>query len=179
MALAGGGIAGLILLVACAAYSIQQNTFLHRYLLAKMIQMGEKSSGAQIAIRDFSIRWIPLHITLEGAIVRGGEKNVSAPLANLPRIEIGVRWAELLHKQVVLTELTLDRPAINLVTDEAGRSNLPGRPVSSSGPSTNRLQVSIERAAVRNGELRYNNSPRKIDADLADFHLEVSHSTGT
>ena len=178
MAWAGGGIAGLILLVACAAYSIQQNTFLHRYLLAKMIQMGEKSSGAQIAIRDFSIRWIPLHITLEGAIVRGGEKNVSAPLANLPRIEIGVRWGELLHKQVVLTELTLDRPAINLVTDEAGRSNLPARPASSSGPSTNKLQVSIEHAAVRNGELRYNNLPRKIDADLAEFHLDVSRDAG-
>src|SRR5260370_16565487 len=113
---AGGGMAALILLVVCGAYLIQRNTLLHRYVLAKMIQMGEESSGAEIAIRDFSIRWIPLHITIEGVIVRGSEKNLSDPLANLLRIEIGVRWSELMHKQVVLIELTLVPPSLNLLT---------------------------------------------------------------
>jgi translocation and assembly module TamB len=179
LAWVGGGIAGLMLLVVFAAYLIQQHTFLHRYLLGKMIQIAEKSSGAQIAIGNYSIHWVPLHVTLEGVIVRGTERNVSMPFANLPRIEIGMAWDALAHKKVELTELTLDRPAINLVTDEAGTSNLPARPGSRSGPSTSKLQVSIKHAAVRNGSLRYNNFPRTIDADLADFHLDVSHDPST
>src|SRR5260370_29708126 len=130
---------------------------LHRYVLAKMIQMGEESSGAEVAIRDFSIRWIPLHITLEGVIVRGSEKNLSDPLANLPRIEIGVRWSELLHKQVVLTELTLDRPAVNLVTDEAGRSHLPVRPAPTSPPPTSYVEVAVKPPPGRNRGLRATN----------------------
>src|SRR5580700_8016586 len=172
---AGGAVALSIVLVVAAAYLIQQNTFLHRYLLAKMIQAGEKSSGARIAIRDFGIRWIPLRMTLEDVAVRGTDENTARPLASLPHVEIGIEWGEFLHKRVRLTELILDRPAVNLVVNDAGESNLPARPASSSAPPTSSLQVSVQHAAIRDGELRYNNSPGKIDADLADFHLDVNH----
>ena len=171
---AGSAVALLIVLVIGTAYLIQQNSFLHRYLLAKMIQAGEKSSGARIAIRDFGIRWIPLRMTLEDVAVRGTDENTARPLASLPHVEIGIEWGALLHKRVNLTELILDRPAVNLVVNDAGESNLPARPASSSAPSTSSLQVSVQHAAIRDGELRYNNSPRKIDADLADFHLDVN-----
>lgn len=178
VAWAGGGIAVLMLLIVCAAYLIQANTFLHRYLLAKMIQIAGKSSGTEIKIRDYAMRWVPLHVTLEDVKVRGTEKNPSRPLASLPRIEIGIAWHALLHKSIDLTELILDQPTINLIFDQSGSSNLPTRPATS-GSSTTKLQVSIEHAAVRNGELRYNDSPRKIDVDLAEFHADVSHSVGT
>ena len=69
----GGAVALLIVLVVGAAYLIQHNTFLHRYVLAKMMDVGEKSSGARIAIRDFGIRWIPLRVTLDDVTVRGTE----------------------------------------------------------------------------------------------------------
>src|SRR5580700_4256900 len=172
---AGGAVALSIVLVVAAAYLIQQNTFLHRYLLAKMIQAGEKSSGARIAIRDFGIRWIPLRMTLDDVAVRGTEENTARPLASLPHVEIGIEWGALLHKRVNLTELILDRPAVNLLVNDAGESNLPARPAPSSAPS-NSLQINVQHAAIRDGELRYNNLPRKIDADLADFHLDVHHS---
>jgi translocation and assembly module TamB len=175
---AGGGVAVLLLLILCAAYLIQQNTFVHRDLLGRMIQAAEKSSGAQIVIRDYAIRWVPLHVTLESVDVRGTEKDATRPLARLPRIEIGISWRALVHKSVDLTELILDRPIINVISDQSGRSNLPMRPVTS-GSSTNKLLVSIEHAAVRNGELRYNDSPRKIAADLANFYVDVSHATGS
>jgi translocation and assembly module TamB len=173
----GGGIGVSILLIVCAAYLVQRNTFLHRYLLGKMIQAAEKSSGAEIEIHNYAIRWVPLHVTLEGVTVRDTEKN-SRPFASLPRIEIGISWRALRHKSVDLTELILDQPIINVITDQSGRSNLP-MPPAASGSSTSKLQVSIEHAAVRNGELRYNDAPRKIDADLVDFHADVSHSAGT
>src|SRR5207248_9459423 len=111
-------------------------------------------------------------------IVHGVENNSSTRVANLPRIEIGISWHALLHKSVDLSELILDRPSINLMIDQSGSSNLPMPPVKS-GSSGSKLQVSIEHAAVREGEFRYNNSPRKIDADLANFHADVSHSPGT
>lgn len=173
---AGGAVALLIVPVIAAAYLIQQNTFLHRYLLVKMIQAGEKASGARIAIRDFGIRWIPLRMTLENVAVRGTEQNAPRPLASLPHVEIGIEWGALLDKRVNLTELILDRPAVNLVVNDAGETNLPARPASSSAPSATSIQVSVQHAAIREGELRYNNLRRKIDADLADFHLDVNRS---
>lgn len=177
MAWAAGGITVLALLVLCAAYLIQANTFLHRNLLAIIIQAARKSSGAEITIRNYAVRWIPLRVTLEGVVVRGTEENPAEPLANLPQIEIGIGWRALLHKRVDLTELVLDNPAVNVVVDQRGRSNLPAIPAST--PSASKFQVSINHAAVRNGELRYNDLPRMIDADLADFHADVSHDAGT
>jgi translocation and assembly module TamB len=171
----GGAVSLLIVLVVGASYLIQHNTFLHRYVLAKMIDVGQKSSGAQIAIRDFGIRWIPLRVTLDDVTVRGTEDNTVRPLASLPHVEVGIEWGALLHKRVNLTELILDRPAVNLVVNDAGESNLPPRSAPSSAPS-NSLQINVQHAAIRDGELRYNDSPRKIDADLADFHLDVNHS---
>ena len=175
----GGAVAALMLLIVSAALLIQENTFAHRYVLGKMIQIGEESSGAEITIRDYAVRWLPLHVRLEGVIVRGTEKELSRPLAELPQIEIGIGWGALLHKRVDLTELILDRPVIQIVVGQAARSNLPARPASTSAPSASKMQVSVEHAAVRNGEFRYNNSPRKIDADLADFHLDVNHDATT
>lgn len=175
---AGGGVAVSLLLIVCAAYLIQQKTFVHRYLLGKMIEAAEKSSGAEITIGDYVIRWVPLHVTLEDVHVRGSEKDTSRPLASLPRMEIGISWRALVHKSVDLTELIVDRPTINVITDPSGRSNLPTQPATS-GSSASKLQVSIEHAAVRNGELRYNDSPRKINADLASFYADVSQATGS
>src|SRR5690242_13013555 len=174
MAWTGAAAGILILLIVCAAFLIQQNTFVHRYLLGKVIEIGERASGAQISIRDYAIRWTPLHVALQGVIVRGNEKDVAAPLASVYRVDVGIAWNELLHKRVDLTELTLDRPVVNLLVNDAGESNLPVPPASKSAPSTN-TQINVRHAAVRGGEFRYNNMPRKIDADLADFHLEVNH----
>src|SRR5579859_1772410 len=171
----GGAVALLVVLVVGAAYLIQHNTFLHRYVLAKMIDAGEESSGARIAIRDFGIRWIPLRMTLDDVTIRRTEDNPVRALASLPHAEIGIEWGALLHKRVNLTELILDRPAVNLVVNDAGKSNLPARSAPSSAPS-NSLQINVQHAAIRDGELRYNNLPRKIDADLAAFHLDVNHS---
>src|ERR1700756_4519506 len=112
---AGGAVALLIVFVIAAAYLIEQNTFLHRYLLAKMIQAGENSSGARIAVREFGIRWLPLRMTLVDVAVRGTDENTARPLASLPHVEIGIEWGALLHKRVNLTELILDRPTVNLV----------------------------------------------------------------
>jgi translocation and assembly module TamB len=167
---AGAVIVLFLLLIISTAYLIQRNTSLHRYLLAKMIQIGESSTGARIAIRDYAVRWLPLRITLREVVVHGTEKDSARPLASVAEVEVGIAWGALLHKRFDLTELILDRPAINFLIDEAGRSNLPAQPVSQA-PSAGKLQVSVRHATVRNGELRYNDLPRKIDADLADFHL--------
>ena len=171
----GGAVALLILLVIGAAYMIQQSTFLHRYLLARMIQIGEQSSGARIAIRDFRIGWIPLRVRLEDVAVHGTETNSGRPLATFPQLEVGIQWSALLHKEVNLTEVILDKPAVYLVVNDAGESNLPARPASRR-PSMSGLQVNVQHAAIRHGELWYNNLPRKIDADLEDFHFEIGRA---
>ena len=121
----GGLIAAVILLILFGALLIQRNTFLHRYLLAKMVQIGEKSAGTEIAMGDYSIRWFPLHITMRDVIVRGREDALAHPLASLPRVEIGVSWRPLLDKKIEITQLILDRPAVYLAMDQFGKSNLP------------------------------------------------------
>ena len=170
----GGVIAIVVLLVPFGAFLIQRNTFLHRYLLAKMVQIGQKSAGSEMAIGDYSIRWFPLQITLRDVVVRGREEALARPLASIPRVEIGISWGPLLHKKIDLTELILDRPAVNFAIDESGRSNLPARPASRA-PSSSKLQISVEHAAVRGGDLRYADSPRGIGANLADLHLDLKH----
>ena len=169
----GGAIVALILLVLFGAFLIQRNTFLHRYLLAEMVQIGEKSAGTKIAIGDYSIRWFPLQIMLRDVIVRGTGDALAPPLASLPRVEIGVSWRPLLDKKIEITQLILDRPAVYLAMDQFGKSNLPARPASQA-PSSSRLQIFIEHAAVRGGHLRYADLPRKIEVNLPDLRVDVN-----
>ncbi len=170
----GGAIVAVLLLALFGAFLIQRNTFLHRYLLAKIAQIGEKSAGTKIAIGDFSIRWFPLQIALRDVIVRGTEDALAPPLASLPRVEIGVSWRPLLDKKIEITELILDRPAVDLAMDQFGKSNLPARPASRA-PSSSKLQIFVEHAAVRGGHLRYADLPRKIEVNLPDLRLDVTH----
>lgn len=174
----GSGIAVLLLLIISATYLIQKNTFLHRSLLTEMIQIGERSSGARITMRDYAIQWSPLRITLMGVVVRGRDLNVAKPFADLPHVEIGLAWGALLHRRVALTQLILDQPAVNLAFNQAGQSNLPTRS-GSEAASANKLQISVQHAVVRNGDLRYNDLPRRIDADLAYFDLNINHDPAT
>jgi translocation and assembly module TamB len=170
----GGAIAAVLLLVLFGAFLIQRNTFPHRYLLAKMVQIGKKSAGTAIAIGDYSIRWFPLQVTLRDVIVRGREDALTTPLASLPRVEIGVSWRSLLHKKIEITQLILDRPAVYLAMDQFGKSNLPTRPAFQQ-PSSSKFQISIEHAAVRAGDLRYADLARKIDVNLPDLRLDANH----
>ena len=176
MAWIGGAMAAFILIVVIGALLVQQSTFGHRYILAKMIQAGEKSSGAEISIRNFEIRWIPLRLSLQDVVVRSREETTAPPLATLPEVQIGLSWDELLHKKIDLTELVLDRPAVNLMTNAAGEINLPERQSSTSAPSSSKFNVAVRHAAVRDGEFRYNNLARKLDADLSGLHLDVNHN---
>lgn len=172
----GAVVATLILLMIVGAVLIQQNTFVHRDLLARAIQAGEKSSGARISIGNFGIRWMPLRITLSDVVARS-RANVSAPpLAAVPQVDIGISWDALLHKKVDLTEVILDRPVVHFVTNNAGESNLPAKPASTTTSPGSQLQITIQHAAVRGGEVTYNDVPRKLEADLADFHLNVNHN---
>lgn len=169
----GAAIAAVILLVLLGAFLIQRNTFLHGYLLAKIVQIGDKSAGTEIAIGDYSIQWFPLQIALQDVIVRGREDALAPPLASLPRVEIGMSWRPLLDKKIEITQLILDRPAVYLATDQSGKSNLPARPASQQ-PSSSRLQIFIEHAAVRGGDLRYADLLHKIDVNLPDLRLDVN-----
>ena len=169
----GAAIVAVILLVLSGAFLIQRNAFLHRYLLDKMVQIGEKSAGTEIAIGEYSIRWFPLQIALRDVIVRGREDALAPPLASLPRVEIGVSWRPLLDKKIEITQLILDRPAVYLAMDQSGKSNLPARPASQQ-PSSSRLQIFIEHAAVQGGDLRYADLLRKIEVNLPDLRLDVN-----
>ena len=169
----GAAIAAVILLVLLGAFLIQRNTFLHGYLLAKIVQIGDKSAGTEIAIGDYSIQWFPLQIALQDVIVRGREDALAPPLASLPRVEIGMSWRPSLDKKIEITQLILDRPAVYLATDQSGKSNRPARPASQQ-PSSSRLQIFIEHAAVRGGDLRYADLLHKIDVNLPDLRLDVN-----
>jgi len=173
-----GVVAALILIILIAAILIQRNTFVHRYLLARAVQAAENASGAEISIGNFEIRWMPLRVTLEAVVVQGRKGVAGRPLAKLPKVQVGISWDALVHKRIDLTELVLDHPEINLLVNNASESNLPRRPNSATAPSSSKFNIAIEHAEVRSGELRYNNVARKIDADLADFHADVSHNDG-
>jgi translocation and assembly module TamB len=169
----GCTIAAVLLLVLLGAFLIQRNTFLHRYLLAKMVQIGAKSAGTGIVIGDYSIRWFPLQITLRDVIVRGREDALTPPLASLPRVQIGVSWGPLLNKKIEIGQLILDHPGIYLAMDQSGKSNLPAP--APQQPSSSKLQISIAHAAVRGGDLRYADLTRKIDVSLPNLRLDVNH----
>lgn len=163
----------VILLVVAVVISLRTQTF-HRYLLAKIVQSAEQSTGAHIAIQKLDLRWSPFTADFYGVVVRGQEKSDEPPLLQTEHLGVTLGLRALLKKQVDLYSITVDRPVLHIRVDAHGNSNLPKPPPSNS--SSNEA-VLVRHASLRDGTVNYNDRQIPLSAELDDFQAAVEFDT--
>src|SRR5262249_5914518 len=119
----------LILLIAVAA--VFATTFdINTYRRAIQSPL-EKRLGRPVTLGEMRLRLFPIRFSAKELTIGDDPRfNLDAPFLKAQQLDISVKLLPLLHKQLEVDSLTLERPSIDLIKNEAGMWNTAslGRP---------------------------------------------------
>ncbi|MBV9610442.1 MAG: hypothetical protein JO187_12855, partial [Acidobacteria bacterium] len=166
-----GVVVALLVVVAIALVLVQNHGF-QNYVIRKVLKDTSESTNTRISIKGFSLHPAKLSIDIYGATVHGTEPDNAPPLLAADHVALGIKIISFLHQQWNLDHLIIDHPAVNLVVDKNGNSNIP--PQKSSGSSTNIFDLAVRDAAINRGEISYNSIKDQLDAMLHGFNVKAN-----
>src|SRR5579859_157741 len=170
-------IGGLVLLVVIAAVVILQNPAFQRYLVAKIEQSAQESTGARVEVQNLQLHVKTLRADLYGLIVHGTEPAGAKPLLEVTHARIGIKIISVLRHKVDLSELLIDHPEVNLLVDKAGNSNLPQPPsAQSKSGSTNVFDLAVGHVLLTDGVINALDRQIPVNANLSGLRTEISFS---
>jgi translocation and assembly module TamB len=170
-------IGALLLLIVVAAVVILPNPAFQRYLVAKIEQSAQESAGARVEIQNLQIHVKTLSADVYGLVVHGTEPAGAKPLLEIPHAKIGLKIISILKHKVNLSELLVDRPAVNLIVDKEGHSNLPQPPPSQKkNGSTNVFDLAVGHVLLTDGVINAIDRQIPVNANLSGLRTEISFS---
>ena len=169
------GTAAVLAVIFFAGLVLTRSAAFHRYLLGKIIQQAQESTGARIEVKRMDLSWSPLTADFYGVTVHGREKNAEPALLTADHLGVSLGIGELLHHSVDLYSLVLDRPVVHVLVTEDGRNNLPQAPQSKTTSSSN-TKLLVRHAAIRDGLVNYNDQQTPLSADLDNFYATADYN---
>ena len=150
------------------------NPLIHRYIVRTL----EKKTGGQVALRNISIRWLSLEITLKGLVIHGREPAGTEPLFAADEVQAGLRIDSFWGHKVSLNDLLVQRPQVHIRIEKNGSSNVPlPQGASAKKPGRETLfDLRIRRLQLQNGWVLYNEvrTPLALEGDNLRLALDAS-----
>jgi translocation and assembly module TamB len=168
-----GVVLFLVVLVVAAALIYNSRAF-HNFVLAKIIETAETSTGGKVEVSNYNFSLRSLRGDLYGVVLHGTEPATTSPLFSADRISVGLKILSAFHRKVDLREIIIDHPVVHLVVDKQGRNNIP-TPKQKSSSSTNIFDLAIKHAVLNRGEIYYNDDKSMLDADVRDLQAEAKY----
>src|SRR5258705_9756399 len=132
-----GIIAGVIFLVAVAAAVIFAATFdVNKYRGTIQSQL-EKRLGRPVALGEMGLTLFPPRFRVQNlAIADDPHFSADAPFIKAQELDVSVQLLPLLHKQIEIDSVSLQRPSVNLIKNSAGVWNFAslGHPAEATSP---------------------------------------------
>lgn len=170
-------IGGLALLLVIAAVVILHNPAFERYLIAKVEQSAQESTGARVEIQKLQIHVKTLSADIYGLTLHGTEPVGAKPLLQVTHARIGLKIISILRHKVELSDLLIDHPEINLAVDKQGHSNLPQPPPSQSkNGSTNIFDLAVGHVLLNEGLINAIDRKIPVNANLSGLRTEITFS---
>ena len=168
------GLLILIVVIAIAGYFVLRSAAFHRYVIAKVNDKIQQSTGGRAEIASYSVDLNPLTITVNRLVIHGTEPPGALPLLQADKIVLGLKITSLLHGNVDLRDIEVDHPVANLIISRDSQTNVP-HPKSESNSSTNIWNLGIRRLLISNGEIYYSSKATPLDADLHDLQTRIRY----
>ena len=170
----GAVLAVLIFLVVLGGYVISKTPQFHQYVLAKIIEQVQSSTGGKLEVEHWQFQAYPTLVNFYGITLHGTEGPDRRPLLKVDQLTIGVSPRALFDRRLQLTELLVQHPVASLRVDEAGNSNLPTPPEQSGRTASLTIwDLAVAHALLSNGEVYCNDKRSKFSAELYDLETSV------
>ncbi len=148
-----GGLAGAALALVLAGLIVVQTGWFREKVRQRIIAEAENATGGRVEIGAFDFDWRTLTADVRGLVIHGTEAPGEAPLFRAGMVRVGLKILSLSKKQVDIALLVVNRPQVNLIVYEDGRTNMP-RPKavrSRKSPIQTVLDLAIKRFQIVDG----------------------------
>jgi uncharacterized protein involved in outer membrane biogenesis len=117
-------LAGLLVVLVAALLAIPLLVDVDRYRPTIVEQM-EKETGRDIEIEKLRLTFLPtLELQVANVVVKNPRGFPDGNTVGVERVDVGLAFGPLLQRQVEVTSITIQKPQLNLLSNEAGASNL-------------------------------------------------------
>ncbi|HUJ39557.1 MAG TPA: translocation/assembly module TamB domain-containing protein [Candidatus Acidoferrales bacterium] len=178
-------VAALTALSAVAFFLLLFQTGLPDFWMRRaVVQRLAQITGGGVELGEFRFSLWHLRVELFDLTIHGSEPPGSRPYFHANYILAGLRVVSWLGRRVVLDELRVDHPSLDVRILRDGKSNVP-HPAAPSGSSralTRELfSLEIGRFQIINGDLRWNDarSPLALDAQSFRFLMRLHPSVNS
>ena len=170
----GAVVVLLLLLAVVGGYIAGKTPQFHQYVLAKIIEQVESSTGGKLEVENWDFHLSPMVVTLYGITLHGMEGREQKPLLKVDQLTIGVSARGLLRRRLQLTELLVHHPIASLRVDREGKTNIPTPPESATSPASITVwDLAVAHALLSQGEVYYNDQESNFRAELYDLRSSV------
>ncbi len=146
----GLAIVACAILVLCAAawYTVRHPD---RYV-PQAIAYLQKKTGLQIEIQHVSLRLLPLSVRLYGFAVKNPKPFPPGYFLQAPELDAAIPWMPLLHGQLAIRSLVVEKPVIHLISDPDGLWNFQNPSSKNTAPARFSMGT-ISTLQINNGTL--------------------------
>lgn len=165
-----------MVILVTAVYVAVHSPALHRRVLAFMIEEVGKSTGGRFDLGDFNFRWSGLRLDLDRPLLHGTEPAGTPPLFAANRVTVNFSVISWLGREVRLRGVTIDHPAVHLIVDRYGHSNIP-EPAGKPSPSqpVDVFHLGIQHFGLDQGTVLFNDQQVPLDADLRNVDAQARY----
>src|SRR5262245_13765698 len=164
----------LIVILVAAGYFYLKSSGFQRFALRKVVEQVDQATGGRTQIRALDFKLSTLTAHLYNIVVHGKESSHNPPLLQVDKLTVSLKVDSVLHRKITLRELLIEHPIVHLQVDRSGSSNLPQPPPSQSSSHTSVFDLAVGHAALRNGEVNYNDAKTPLDADFYNLGADIS-----
>ena len=168
-----GFAASLIVIAGVGGYLFLNSRLFQDYLLRTIARTISNVTGtrAQIGKLDFQPAQLTIHIY--DLTLHGSEEASQPALLHIDNLAAHIGCRNLLGRQIILDDVSIDHPTVHMLTDDNGIRNFPLTAESGTDSSGNTFSLAISHLLLTRGELTYRDERIPLDADVHDLAVEV------
>jgi translocation and assembly module TamB len=168
-----GSVLALLLIAAIAGYFYLKSTGFQEFAINKIVGQFDQSTGGRTQIRAFDFDLSTLTAHLYGIVIHGTEKADSRPLLQIDKLTVELKIKSVIRREISVSEVMIEHPALHLQVDRNGNSNVPPTPVQNSSSNTSVFDMAVGHVGLTNGEINYNDCKTPLDADLHHLKTDI------
>ena len=175
------GVFGALFVIVVAiavGIGLYESGLAERWLRHKVISEIQKRTGMRAQMQALHVHYWKLEAEIDGLTLHGLEPSGSPPLFHADRIDVDLRVVSLLHHEVALNGLVIDRPDVDIRVGANGRSNIPSPPKRASDrPWRETLfQLRAGQLALRDGSFIFNDHRTPLSVNGKNFQFDLAYS---
>ena len=149
-----------------------------RYL-PKITAYLQRKTGLPVSIQHIEVSVFPLSVRVFGLEVKNPKPFPAGDFLKVPQLDASIEISPLLHGQVVIRSLALDKPVMNFVSDPDGLWNFQNPTTKKHQPTRLSLEL-ISNLQIKNGVLLGSNlidpsdAPGPIILEVRNFNAQLN-----